>query len=188
MAIQQQEKRFSSAENNQDKTTTNNTKWGKNCTDSSPPSPRTTLVQAFQTAIDAISLESCEKKTVSFSSVQLREHNVILGDHDADHGFPLALDWKHAPERTIDIDDYEDGRRSCRGESKRGEEVDRLTVEERQARLRFMGYTRAALRQAETRRKIRVTHAWAYGNSAGEATPPSISKDDTIFCVQRYIL
>lgn len=52
---------------------------------------------------------SSTKKSVSFSTVNIREHQVIVGDHPCAAGsLPLSLGWAHATEsRVIDIDTYE---------------------------------------------------------------------------------
>ena len=45
---------------------------------------------------------------VKFQTVQMREHAVVVGDHDwCEDGLPIALDWKHAATRSIAIDDFE---------------------------------------------------------------------------------
>lgn len=49
------------------------------------------------------------KKSVSFSTVNIREHQVIVGDHPyTSDSLPLSLGWAHAEEpRVVDIDTYE---------------------------------------------------------------------------------
>lgn len=168
-----------------------------NNSDSLSSSPRTPLEETRSVASAAIeegrlSLNNSSSRTqrrVSFSPmVRVREYNVILGDADVLHGFPISIDWKHAPEKLVDIigDDYSHQKSRQRGGARAFPKP--LTVEERQCRLRHMGYTTVALRQQETQRKIRLTFNWAYGNSVGENTPPRMSKDDTIYCIQHYLL
>lgn len=164
-------------------------------TDFLPSSPRTPLEETHSvaaTAIESLSLSSFSKqnkKLVSFSSrVQVREHNVIFGSDNVLYGFPISLDWKHAPEIVVDIDHYGHTQQSNSSKRGAGPFPRALAVEERQCRLRNMGYTTAALRQHETQRKICLTFNWAYGHSVGAKTPPLMSKDDTIYCVQNYIM
>lgn len=49
------------------------------------------------------------KKSVSFSTVNIREHQVILGDHPCtSDSLPLSLGWAHTEEqRVMDVDTYE---------------------------------------------------------------------------------
>mmetsp|Transcript_26292 Transcript_26292/g.75920 ORF Transcript_26292/g.75920 Transcript_26292/m.75920 type:complete len:265 (+) Transcript_26292:144-938(+) len=49
------------------------------------------------------------KKSVSFSTVAIREHQVIVGDHPCtDDSLPLSLGWAHAEEScVVNIDTYE---------------------------------------------------------------------------------
>mmetsp|Transcript_31735 Transcript_31735/g.69711 ORF Transcript_31735/g.69711 Transcript_31735/m.69711 type:complete len:276 (-) Transcript_31735:1125-1952(-) len=52
-------------------------------------------------------------RRISFTSVDIQEHDLTLGDHpDCSYGPPTALDWTVKRRHSIDIDDYEDDR--CR--------------------------------------------------------------------------
>lgn len=61
------------------------------------------------------------KKSVSFSTVNIREHQVIVGDHPCTpDSLPLSLGWAHTEEpRIVDIDTFEiirSSHRRCRSE------------------------------------------------------------------------
>jgi len=59
---------------------------------------------------------SASGKSVSFSTVNIREHKVIVGDHPCTTGpLPLSLGWAHAEHsRVVDVDTYETVRSSHR--------------------------------------------------------------------------
>jgi len=52
------------------------------------------------------------ERTVSFSSLEIKEFNMTLGDHpSATSGPPVALDWDHvAGERVVSLEEYERAR------------------------------------------------------------------------------
>ena len=61
------------------------------------------------------------KKSVSFSTVNIREHQVIVGDHPCTaDSLPLSLGWAHAEEsHVMDVDTYEiirTSHRRCRSD------------------------------------------------------------------------
>lgn len=62
------------------------------------------------------SKDSMPKKSVSFSTVNIREHQVIVGDHPCTaDSLPLSLGWAHAEEsHVMDVDTYEKYRTSHR--------------------------------------------------------------------------
>jgi hypothetical protein len=54
--------------------------------------------------------ERPRKKSVSFGTVQVQEYSLILGDHPCSEeigGFPLSLDWAHAPATEHSVDALE---------------------------------------------------------------------------------
>mmetsp|Transcript_30420 Transcript_30420/g.46674 ORF Transcript_30420/g.46674 Transcript_30420/m.46674 type:complete len:252 (-) Transcript_30420:295-1050(-) len=55
--------------------------------------------------------ESRPRRRVSFSSVDIREHTLTLGDHpDCSYGPPTSLDWDFEQIPTVDLDQYEESR------------------------------------------------------------------------------
>jgi len=71
------------------------------------------------------------RKKISFSSVQIREYFVVLGDHPCCmHGPPLSLGWDHTDTEVLDINHYE-GKKT--GKRTRGQL--RLSAERRQRML-----------------------------------------------------
>jgi hypothetical protein len=51
------------------------------------------------------------KKSVSFSSLEIREYKVVIGDHPCcTRGVPLSLGWDYCEGGTLDLDAYEEGR------------------------------------------------------------------------------
>mmetsp|Transcript_23270 Transcript_23270/g.35910 ORF Transcript_23270/g.35910 Transcript_23270/m.35910 type:complete len:265 (-) Transcript_23270:770-1564(-) len=54
-------------------------------------------------------------RNVSFSSIQVREYNMTLGDHPVSKsGPPVALDWNYEREDVVDLDTYEKARQPRR--------------------------------------------------------------------------
>lgn len=122
------------------------------------------------------------KKSVSFSSVQVREYALILGDNEApEGGYPLSIDWKFNPqvETYNSVEDYD----QLRDEMGRRESLDieGLTQHERRLWLRNF-YTEDQLRQAERRRKVQEVLEWAYGQNQ-----TSVPFFPTARFVERYI-
>ena len=50
---------------------------------------------------------SISAKEVSFSLVEIREYEQVIGDHDCFSGVPLSLGWAYAEALTQDVDVYE---------------------------------------------------------------------------------
>ena len=77
------------------------------------------------------------KKSVSFSTVNIREHQVIVGDHPyTSDSLPLSLGWAHAEEpRVVDIDTYE----IIRSSHRRCQSDMQLTFLERKTILKLVG-------------------------------------------------
>ncbi|KAI2493097.1 hypothetical protein MHU86_21445 [Fragilaria crotonensis] len=91
-----------------------------------------------------------KRKRVGFATVQIRKYAVTLGDN-AEASYPLALDWGHTKTKIMPIDDFDVVRTVCPA---------RLTVDERIARLRKMGYANAELRAMERDRKMSLLKEW----------------------------
>lgn len=87
---------------------------------------------------------------MGFTTVQIRKYAVTLGDN-AEASYPLALDWGHTKSKIMPIDDFDVVRTVCPA---------RLTVDERIARLRKMGYANAELRAMERDRKMSLLKEW----------------------------
>jgi hypothetical protein len=50
------------------------------------------------------------KKSVSFSTIQLREHEMILGDSVPSCGAPITIEWEARSESLLQVDQYESDR------------------------------------------------------------------------------
>ena len=121
----------------------------------------------LQSSIDSLDFEeqeelevqdqpnTCQKsQRVSFSTVQVREYKVILGDCRSLKKYPMTLDWSYGPSTTYSLDDLPPKKpqrtryRSSYIKSERGE-IDTLichagrpvplSTEERKSRLTEMG-------------------------------------------------
>ena len=119
------------------------------------------------------------RKSVAFSCVEVREYGLVLGDSpDIDNGFPLMLDWKYNKDpKIVSVDEHQE-----RAEALNRGPIEELDPIQRRSRLRSVGYTEAELRLAERRRKIQLTHEYAYGNN--KQNPPPFLKPSF---VDRYI-
>lgn len=113
-----------------------------------------------------------KKKQVSFDSVVIREHNVIVGDsEDVIDGFPLMLDWAHTEGVKMSVDVHQ-----ARAEAQeRQHPIEELDAHQRRLRLRAMGFTEGQLRLAERRRRVLISQQWAYGQNK-KNTPPFLNK------------
>jgi hypothetical protein len=131
---------------------------------------------AINTATQAASKP---RKSVAFSSVEVREYGLVLGDSpDIDNGFPLMLDWKYNKDtKILPVDEHQE-----QVEALNRSPIEELDAHQRRLRLRSMGLSEAELRLAERRRKIQLSHEWAYGTN--KQNPPPFIKPSF---VDRYI-
>ena len=53
------------------------------------------------------SSSSSGQKRVSFSTVEIQEYSLTLGDHPCTDSYPLSLDWEHTEPYEMDLQDYE---------------------------------------------------------------------------------
>lgn len=93
------------------------------------------------------------KKTVSFSSLEVREYVVVVGDHPCcSMGLPLSLGWEFEEADTIPLDRYEATR-----EPRRSRQELRTTCEERREILSLdLGELRRAERQLHRARSCQA--------------------------------
>ena len=83
------------------------------------------------------SIKSNETKSVQFSTIEIRDYSLCLGDHpDVNRGAPVSLDWEYQVEQSFDIVEYE--RRSV--PKKTHNEMIRMAFE-REFTLRKLGYS-----------------------------------------------
>ena len=76
-------------------------------------------------------------RNVSFNQLEIREYNMILGDHpSAQSGPPVQLSWDHDHYQTIDLESYERGR-----EPRRTRRNLKLSFEQRKDMLVDSGFT-----------------------------------------------
>jgi len=92
------------------------------------------------------------RKNVSFSSVEIREHSVIVGDHPCcTSGLPVSLGWGHSRENTVlNVDDYEDMRPPRRST----DEMKTTYFQRKNLLKRVAGMTEVDLARAERRNKL----------------------------------
>mmetsp|Transcript_14208 Transcript_14208/g.20994 ORF Transcript_14208/g.20994 Transcript_14208/m.20994 type:complete len:283 (-) Transcript_14208:195-1043(-) len=108
--------------------------------------------ESYVTSLPKPALKKTNKKmpavgttrSVSFNSVQIREHGVTLGDHPASAtGPPVQLDWKPKNESTIDLEKYEHDR-----QPRRRRRQLKLSFQEREEMLSSSGFTVDQLKNA----------------------------------------
>ena len=92
-------------------------------------------------------LQPKKKKTVSFSTVEIREYKVILGDN-SNCPLPLALDWERALEPTIMNVHYYEVLQERRGR-RQNKKLIKMDVYWRRIRLQNMGYPKRLLHKAQ---------------------------------------
>jgi hypothetical protein len=84
------------------------------------------------------------KKSVSFSSLEIREYEVVIGDHPCcTRGVPLSLGWEYSEAGFLNLDDYEEGR------SPRRSRVDLRTSSEERCEILSDVATQHDLRRAQ---------------------------------------
>lgn len=116
--------------------------------------------------------QSGKAKKVVFTTVQIRDYDVTLGNHPYCEMYPLSLDWEYVESLNIPVDDYEDTYRRhvpkvtkvvspivFRKSNKRNSTVNirarRLSVTDRMSLiLEFTGLTSQQLFQQERRRQL----------------------------------
>jgi hypothetical protein len=101
--------------------------------------------------------------SISFGSVSVHTHPVILGDNPAvSTGLPVtSLGWKAVNSKCFDIDEYE---RMCQGRRTKAENVDR------EAWLREKGYSIKSFERVEREiNEIKVSRRQSRGKSASNA-------------------
>jgi len=89
-----------------------------------------------------LGLLSDENVSVSFSSIEIRDYPICVGDNPGGtSGTPISIEWKHSSQGSIGLEEYEKTRpqRRCRS----GLVMPALAREER---LRSMGYSSNELR------------------------------------------
>jgi hypothetical protein len=84
------------------------------------------------------------KKSVSFSSLEIREYEVVIGDHPCcTRGVPLSLGWEYSDAGRLNVDDYEEAR------SPRRSRVDLRTSSEERCEILSDVATQHDLRRAQ---------------------------------------
>jgi hypothetical protein len=94
---------------------------------------------------------------VQFSTIEVREYAVAIGDHPMVDMYPITLDWPFIESEPQSIDDYESSRVSPATLNRRGIKAPRLTATERMARLaNVTGCSNQELFQQERKRQLTV--------------------------------
>lgn len=117
-----------------------------------------------------------KNRVVSFGTVQIQEHQLILGDNPFSDGYPISLDWKHADPKIIPVDDYEEHH---------SVDLEKLDIFDRQLRLQKMGYRKTDLQSQERKRKILLTEEWAFGDNKEDK--PVFGLETTKRLMHRYV-
>ena len=83
-------------------------------------------------------------KSVTFSSVDIRDYSICPGDNPAvSRGIPLSLDWTYDPETSQDINQFEDDRAG----SRKGYDNLKLPSLQRVQMLKHNGYSRGEINE-----------------------------------------
>lgn len=107
------------------------------------------LVSSFASLATAAStaINKPAKKSVKFSTVQVREYSITLGDHPIPEAYPLSLDWTFTPWDVVPLREYEEMKRheeetnpiKMLKRNNRKSKVSSLTVMQRRIRLTQVG-------------------------------------------------
>mmetsp|Transcript_19343 Transcript_19343/g.54782 ORF Transcript_19343/g.54782 Transcript_19343/m.54782 type:complete len:224 (+) Transcript_19343:2751-3422(+) len=114
--------------------------------------------------LSSVSTETTKtfKKSVSFSTVEVRTHEVVYGDHLQEHIYPITLGWKTVQDdRTYrSVDEFETCcPRRCSLANKRNA-APKFSALGRLNRLCAMGYTQAKLIPLERKRATQQALLW----------------------------
>lgn len=109
--------------------------------------------------ISTADLSSSNRK-ISFSSIEIREYNVTLGDSPTVNGPPIQLDWSYNPEAQIyHLDDYEIVR-STQGIRRSKEEMLMTPSQRTDLLMREVGFSRGEIEKGarQARRAAKQRH------------------------------
>jgi len=85
------------------------------------------------------------RRSVSFSKVSIREHEIVLGDHpDCSDGAPVGLGWTYKENDATCIELYEKNRGTCRTKFEL-----KLSKKERRKKLKYIGMSSQEIAAAE---------------------------------------
>mmetsp|Transcript_8508 Transcript_8508/g.17745 ORF Transcript_8508/g.17745 Transcript_8508/m.17745 type:complete len:207 (+) Transcript_8508:62-682(+) len=86
------------------------------------------------------SLKSHGSKSVQFSTIEIRDYSLCLGDHpDVNRGAPVSLDWEYESEQSFNLEEYE---QRCSGKEKRTQQDMIRMAFEREYTLQKLGYSK----------------------------------------------
>lgn len=127
---------------------------------------------------------SCPNKPlVTFSDVHVRRYRLIVGDNPYCE-VPLALDWDHGESQVISVDSYDEQHEKLTYVF--AQDMEPLNREEREARLRRVGYSNERIRQEERRRRVVLLLEWTFRRNREEAEPFTAPNGAEMF--KRYIM
>lgn len=124
-----------------------------------------------------------QSKHVSFSFVEVRQHQLILGDNPYAE-IPLGLGWDFNVTPPASVDEFEKEYHES-PDYKIAKELEPLDLAERQSRLRGVGYTNEQIRQEERMRRINLVMEWAYRRNRGE---PAATCPNGAVIFKRYVM
>ena len=122
---------------------------------------------------------------VRFSSVQVREHSIMIGNHPCCRdSLPISLDWVHSDDLCFDIEDFEYSRNMAGGRGPRGN-LPRMDFWSRRVRLQTVAgmSERDFIREEQRRRQEAEREAMAYDSFRPEpiaASFPNVVVDKPI--------
>jgi hypothetical protein len=121
---------------------------------------------------------------VRFSHADIRSYKLILGDNPFAE-IPLGLDWDHSHAIQKSCDEME-ARQHDDPHYVAAQHMETMTVEERVARLRQVGYTYHQIRNEERLRCITLVFEWAYRCNRDDAIAPPCPNGSILF--RRYVI
>lgn len=118
------------------------------------------------------------KRKVSFSSYEVREYAVTVGDQ-SDISFPLSLNWQHSESQVhfFESDEHPIRRPSFNQGPKRRRKL-KMNKCGRQLRLQAMGIPDREILQLERARKVTSIQEWAFGHRDKETRRPAFKVGD----------
>lgn len=80
-----------------------------------------TLSETDSSSSESALSSAPSRKSVTFHNIQIREYNMMLGDHPSvSAGAPITIEWDPVASHLISVDDYENG---FQGDRRRGQEL-----------------------------------------------------------------
>lgn len=133
-------------------------------------------------SLQEASEELKERRNVTFSDVEIRLYERVLGDNP-NTDMPLSLGWRFNVCKPLSVDEYTE--RHNAPDYVGGKNLEPTEMRERERILLKSGYSRSMLYQEERRRRVQLGLEWGYRCNRMEMTTCNFPNAQTF--IKRYI-